>query len=145
MSFNMPKFEIPSDMRDFAEKSVDQARKAFDGFMNAAQKAVDGFQGQANSVQANAAEFTKKAISQAESNLTSAFDHAQRLVRAKDPQEVMQIQAEYLKQQLAQIQSQMRDLGSSVQTNLKEFASTAQSNVNAAMETAKSVDPTRKK
>ena len=27
MSFNMPKFEIPNEMRDFAEKSVEQARR----------------------------------------------------------------------------------------------------------------------
>ena len=33
-------YEIPAEMRDFAEKSVEQARKAFEGFIGAAQKAV---------------------------------------------------------------------------------------------------------
>ena len=38
-------YEIPPEMRDFAEKSVEQARKAIDGFMNAAQKTADTFEG----------------------------------------------------------------------------------------------------
>ena len=33
-------YEIPTEMRDFAEKSVEQAKKAFDGFVGAAGKAV---------------------------------------------------------------------------------------------------------
>jgi hypothetical protein len=34
-------------MREFAEKSVEQARKAFDGFIGAAKKAVDNAHGSA--------------------------------------------------------------------------------------------------
>ena len=33
-------YEIPTEVRDFAEKSVDQARKAVSGFLDAAQKAI---------------------------------------------------------------------------------------------------------
>lgn len=33
-------FEIPNELRDFADRSVDQARKAFEGFVGVAQKAV---------------------------------------------------------------------------------------------------------
>lgn len=145
MSFNLPKFEIPTDMRDFAEKSVEQARKAFDGFLGAAQKAVDTFQGQSNSTQASAAEFTRKAIAQAESNVNAAFEHATKLVRARDPQEVMQLQSEFLKAQLAQVQTQMKDLGAAMQTNMKDFAAAAQTNVQKAMDAAKEFDPTKKK
>ncbi len=145
MSFNLPKFEIPTDMRDFAEKSVEQARKAFDGFLGAANKAVDSLQGHASSTQASAAEFTKKAIAQAETNVTAAFEHAQKLVRAKDPQEVMQIQQEFLKNQLAQVQAQIKDLGSTMQAGMKDFAAAAQENMQKAMDAAKSMDPTKKK
>ena len=37
-----PKFEIPAEMRVFAEKSVEQAKVAFDSFASAAQKALPG-------------------------------------------------------------------------------------------------------
>jgi len=33
-----PAYQIPTEVRDFAEKSVEQARKAFEGFSGAAQR-----------------------------------------------------------------------------------------------------------
>src|SRR5215211_614419 len=44
-------YEIPAEMRDFAEKSVDQAKKAFDGFMTAAYKAAGTMEGSTDIVQ----------------------------------------------------------------------------------------------
>jgi hypothetical protein len=38
MDAKQPNYEVPAEMRDFAEKSVEQARKAIDGFMGAARK-----------------------------------------------------------------------------------------------------------
>ena len=35
------KFEVPAEMRAFAEKSVEQAKQAFDSFISAAQHAVN--------------------------------------------------------------------------------------------------------
>ena len=40
-------FQIPNEMRAFAEQSVAQARKAFDGFIQAANQAVGHMQGHA--------------------------------------------------------------------------------------------------
>jgi len=34
------RFEVPPEMRAFAEKSVEQARQAFDGFISAAHQAM---------------------------------------------------------------------------------------------------------
>ena len=41
------RLEIPPEMRAFAEKSVEQARQAFDGFMSAAHHALSTFECQA--------------------------------------------------------------------------------------------------
>ena len=73
-------YEVPTEMREFAEKSVDQARKAFDGFIGAAQKAVDSAHGSAESARANVQDMTKKAMSYAENNIAAAFDLADKLV-----------------------------------------------------------------
>ena len=35
------RFDVPPEMRAFAEKSVEQARQAFDGFISAAHHAVN--------------------------------------------------------------------------------------------------------
>ena len=120
-------YEIPNEMRDFAEKSVDQARKAFDGFMGAAQKAVGQADETTSSVHSNAKAVGGKAIGFAEENIKAAFDHAQRLVRAKDVQEVLSIQSEFLRTQMTTIQEQAKELGATMQSG-------AQSTVQATTE-----------
>ncbi len=113
-------YEVPAEMRDFAEKSVEQARKAIDGFMTAAQKTVDTFEGSANTVQASAKDATRKTFTYAEQNLSAAFDLAQRMVRAKDMQEAMQIQAEFVRSQFEAMQTQMKEFGSLAQSAMKQ-------------------------
>jgi phasin len=112
---NKPLYEIPNEMRDFAEKSVDQARKAFDGFFSAAQKAAEQVHGTTETARASTTDATAKVITQAEANVTAAFDLAQKLVRAKDINEVMALQGDFLKSQMASFQNQMKDLGTAVQ------------------------------
>jgi phasin len=116
-------YEIPAEMRDFAEKSVEQARKAMDGFIGAAQKTVDTFEGSATTVQASAKDMTRKTFSYAEQNIAAAFEFAQKMVRAKDMQEAMQAQTEYVRSQFEAMQAQMRELGSSAQSAMKQTTS----------------------
>jgi len=107
-------YEIPTEMRDFAEKSVEQARKAFEGFIGAAQKAVTAAEASPFPVP-GVKEVGAKAVSYAEANVKAAFDHAQKLVHAKDLQEVLQLQNEYLKSQLSTLQDQAKEFGAAVQ------------------------------
>jgi phasin len=94
-------FEIPDTMRDFAEKSVEHARKAFDDFLGAAHKAVDTFESSAQQAQQNARTMGEEAISFAEENMTASFEFAQRLVRAKNVDELMKIQQDFVERQMA--------------------------------------------
>ena len=129
---NTPSYEIPSDMRDLAEKSVDQARKAFEGFVNAAQKAAGQADDTASSVQSNAKSLGTKAMSFAEQNVRTAFDLAQKLVRAKDLQEVFSLQSEYAKTQMTTIQDQAKELGSIMQTAAQGAVQSATSAVRSS-------------
>ena len=104
-------FDVPTQMRQFAEQSVEHAKKAVDGFLTAAQKTATTLETQANTAQAGAKDVREKVMSFAEENINNSFDFAQKLVRAKDIQEVMALQQEFLKQQMQQMQSQARDLG----------------------------------
>lgn len=115
-----PNYEIPAEMRDFAEKSVEQARKAMDGFLGAAQKTVDTFEGSANTVQASAKDMTRRTFTYAEQNIAAAFDLAQRMVRAKDLQEAMQIQAEFVRNQFESMQAQMKEFGTLAQSAMNQ-------------------------
>ena len=119
------KYEVPTEMRDFAEKSVDQARKAFDGFLGAAHKAVETVQGSTTTIQSSAADATRKTLSYAEQNVAAAFDHAQKIVRARDMQEAMQIQSEFAKSQFAALQGQMKEFSDMAQSAARTATSHA--------------------
>jgi phasin len=103
-------FEIPAEMRAFAEKSVEQAKLAFDSFVSAAQQAVNTAENQAASARTGAKEAGELAMRFAERNIASSFDFAQRLLRAKDPQEVTALHAEYVKSQVATLTDQAKEL-----------------------------------
>jgi phasin len=122
-----PSYEVPAEMRDFAEKSVDQARKAFGGFLSAAQKAVDAFEGNASTMQASASDVARKTFDFAEQNVAAAFDLAQKLVRAKDLQEAVQLQAEFARSQMAAMQAQLKEVGSITQSAVSQAAANVRS------------------
>ncbi len=106
-------FAIPPEMRALAEQSVTQARKAFDGFMEAATKAMGQMQGRAQAAHGGATEIAHKSISYAEQNVAVTFDFAQKLLHAKDAAEVMALQSEYLSRQMQALSTQVQDLGQS--------------------------------
>ncbi|HEV3024405.1 MAG TPA: phasin [Pirellulales bacterium] len=109
----MSNFEIPGEMRQLAEQSVAQAKVAFDGFITAAQKAASTLEGQATAAQAGAKNVGNKVMEFAEQNVNSSFEFAQKLVRAKDVQEVMRLQAEFIKAQMTAMSEQAKALGES--------------------------------
>ena len=104
------RFDIPSDMRALAEKSVEQARQAFDIFISAAQSAVSTAETQAASAQAGAREVGEMAIGFAERNIASTFEFAQKLLQAKEPKEVMALHTEYVNTQIATLTDQAKEL-----------------------------------
>ncbi|HUI13634.1 MAG TPA: phasin family protein [Xanthobacteraceae bacterium] len=106
-------FAIPSEMRTFVEQGVTQARKTFDGFIEAANKALGQFQGQAQAVQSGATEIAHKSMTYAEQNVRASFEFAQKLMQAKDTAELMRLQSEYLSRQMQALSSQVQDLGQS--------------------------------
>jgi phasin len=117
--FKTPQFEVPNEMRDFANKSVEQARRAFDSFLGATHKAAEQAQSATNSMHEQAAEASKQVVSYAEQNMKAAFDHAQSLVQAKGFDEVMKLQSGYLKDQIAAMQGQLKSMGDTVQKAAK--------------------------
>ncbi len=109
-------FEIPTEMRDFAEKSVDQARNAVGSLMTNAHKAADQFQKGGQTVQSTFQAALAKGFDHAQANANAAFDHVQKLVRSKDLREAYEIQTEYVRSQFSTLQSQAKEFGSLAQS-----------------------------
>src|SRR5579871_3468110 len=117
MKMSNSPFEIPNELRDFADRSVEQARKAFEGFLTVAQRAA-GVATEAASTPAGAKAVGTQVLAFTEQNVNAAFELAHKLVRAKDPQEAFALQSEYVKAQLAALQTQAKELGSLVQKTM---------------------------
>ena len=107
-----PKLEVPAEVRELAEKTIDQAEKAFGMFFDAANKSVAA-------VPAPTSEMSKQALSFTQQNMKAAFDNARRLVHAKDLQEAMQIQSEFLKSQFTNAGEHMRQVSSGLMSAAK--------------------------
>jgi phasin len=106
-------FAIPNEVRAFAEQSVAQARKAVDGFIQAANQAMGQMQGHTQAAHSGAAEITHKSMAYAEQNVAATFDFAQKLMHAKDAAEVMGLQSEFLGRQMQALSTQVQELGQS--------------------------------
>jgi len=122
---NPPNYEVPAEMRDFAEKSVEQARKAFDSFIGAARRTADTVQGSAELARSNALDASSRGFEYAEQNVNAAFDLAQKLVRSRDMQEAMQHQAEFVRSQFAAIQAQAKEFSGLAQSAMQQGAKSA--------------------
>jgi phasin len=115
-------FEIPSEMRAFAEQSVDQARKAFDSFMSAAHGTASALEGHATAVRKGSEDVRQRAMAFAEQNVGASFEFAHRLVRAKDLQEVIALQTEYVQAQIKTLTEQAKELGAAASQAAKDAA-----------------------
>jgi phasin len=107
-----PKFNdfIPAEMRAFAEQSVQQARKAFDELMSATQRAVSTFEGHATTAQTSAREIQRKVVTFSERNVAASLEFAQKLLQAKDPEEVLKLHADYVKKQVQALTEQAQEI-----------------------------------
>jgi phasin len=103
-------FEIPAEMRAFAEKSVEQAKQAFESFIAAAQHAVNTAESQAVTARSGAKEVGEMAIGFTQRNVASSFEFAEKLVRAKDVQELTALHTEFVKSQIAALTDQAKEL-----------------------------------
>lgn len=106
-----PPFEIPPQMRDLAEKNVEQARQAYGQFMDMARKAQDMMTRSSGAVADSAREAQGKAMRYAQENLEASFNLAADLARARDLKEALEIQTRYAQRQMRNYADQAQDLG----------------------------------
>lgn len=106
-----PPFDIPPQVRELAEKNVEQARQAYDQFMDMARKAQDMMVRSSGAMADSAREAQGKAMRYAQDNLDASFDLAAELARARDLKEAMEIQTRYAQRQMKTYAEQAQDLG----------------------------------
>src|ERR1700753_3469503 len=110
-----PKLEVPAELRELAEKTIDQAEKAFGMFFEAASKSM-------TSVSGPGSEISKQALTFTEQNMKAAFEHARKLVHATDLQEAMRLQSDFLRSQFTNAGDHMRQITGAVLSKATDAA-----------------------
>ncbi len=118
-----PTYEIPAQVREIAEKSVDQARKAVDSLMQAAQKAGQTVEGSASTLSSSTKDVNAKVIAYAEANIGASFDLATSVAKAKDYNEILKLNTSFVQAQMQAYAEQAKELGALAQKAVTEATS----------------------
>jgi len=108
-----PKLEVPAELRDLAEKTIEQAERAFGMFFDVANKSIA-------SIPSPTTDMSKRALSLTEQNIKAGFEHARKLVHATDLQEAMRIQSEFLRSQFTNAGEHMKQITGEVMSAAKD-------------------------
>lgn len=87
-----PMMEVPPQLREMALKTVDQAQAATASFMQSAIKSIDAAPAPLGSL-------AKQTFALSERNIMASYEHARKLMKAKDLAEVMQLQVDFVRSQ----------------------------------------------
>jgi hypothetical protein len=104
--------EQTEKMREMAQTTLDKAKEAVSKYMAESQKMREKVDSSVQASYSGAKEMNEKAVAFAEANVVAGFELAQRLLQAKDPQEMGAVYQGHLKEQMEKMNAQFRELGS---------------------------------
>ncbi|HVZ14372.1 MAG TPA: phasin [Edaphobacter sp.] len=108
-TFPTPTFEVPAAVREFAEKSVSQAREAYDKFRTAADDATGLVEETLETAREGAVALGLKAVDAAKVNSEASFSFARDLFGAKTMSDVIELQSTFARKQFDTFTSQFRE------------------------------------
>ena len=114
-----PSLNISQDVRQMAENNISQAKQAVETYMREANRVLQSMETSLEAAQGSARQAGQKNVSFAEQQISAAFDFAQQLVRAKNPQEVALLQQQFLQSQLHSLSARATDLGGAAAQTVK--------------------------
>jgi hypothetical protein len=104
--------EQAEKMREMAQTTLDKAKDAVSKYMAESQKIREKADSGVRATYSNVKEMNEKAVAFAEANVQAGFELAERLLQAKDPQEMGTVYQNHLKEQMEKMTAQFRELGS---------------------------------
>src|SRR6478672_13427809 len=102
--------QVPASMRALAEMNVARTRALYQRSANAFEAAFESWQDCLDAVGQGAVAFNRKIMDIAERNISTGFDLATRLARAKNPVEAIELQAAYWRKQFGELRMQAEEV-----------------------------------
>ena len=115
-------FEVPEQVRAFAEKGVSQARDNYAKFKDAAESHNGTMEAVFSTFSKGASAYSAKLMEFAKANATSNLDFAQELFGAKSPTEALELWTGHARKQWETLGSQAKELVELVQKVASETA-----------------------
>ena len=103
-------FEVPEQMRAFAEKGVSQARESYTKFKDAAETHNSTIEAVFTTATKGATDYSAKVLDIVKANTAAAFDFAQELVSAKSMPQAMELWSAHAKKQVETFTAQTKEL-----------------------------------
>jgi phasin len=103
-------FEVPEQMRAFAEKGVSQARDSYAKFKDAAETHNGTMEAVFTNASKGASAYQAKLVEFLKTNTTSSLDFAQELFGVKSPSEAMELWTSHLRKQYETLAAQAKEL-----------------------------------
>jgi phasin len=103
-------FEVPEQMRAFAEKGVSQARDSYAKFKDAAETHNSTVEAVFTTFSKGSSEYSAKLIEFFKANTTSSLDFAQSLFSVKSPTEAMELWTSHARKQFETYGAQAKEL-----------------------------------
>lgn len=104
------RIDVPDQLRTYADQNIEQARKAFEEFTSAMLRASESMEGSGSPMHTNALEMNRRILDLTKENVGATLDYAHKLVNAKDVNEIMRLQTEYMRTQAETAGTQFRAL-----------------------------------
>jgi hypothetical protein len=104
--------EQAEKMREMAQTTLDKAKDAVSKYIAESQKLREKADSGVKAAYSNVKEMNDKAVAYAEANVAAGFELAERLLKAKDPQEMGTVYQNHLKEQMEKMSAQFKELGS---------------------------------
>jgi phasin len=108
--FDMPKMEIPAAFREFAEKSVSQAKENYEKMKSAAEEATDLLEGTYATATKGASDYGLKVIEAARINTNAAFDFASEIMAVKSFSDFVEVSTGHARKQFEALTAQTKEL-----------------------------------
>jgi hypothetical protein len=105
---------MPEPVCEFAELAIEDADLFSHGILDAEQEVLEGLDKELLAVHAGARMVARKIMGLTARNLSCTFEHAYRLMQARNPAEFASLQFEFSTQQAQAFLTQMQDLGRSI-------------------------------
>jgi phasin len=108
-NFKVPTLEVPASFREFAEKSIAQARDGYAKMKSAAEEASDMVEDTYETAREGVFNLSVKALDAVKTNSDASFALARDLFGAKTFAEVIELQTAYARKQFDAVTAQVRE------------------------------------